>query len=120
MLLLPFKKRGLKDFAVAIKLESKGQIFFKQERLGLNQKPFTLMEFRSMMEDAEKETGPVWAKRDDPRVTRVGKLLRKTGLDEFPELINVLKGDLPAIASLLAQARPPAKRSEADGRGGRV
>jgi exopolysaccharide biosynthesis polyprenyl glycosylphosphotransferase len=83
--------------AVVLKIESKGPIFFKQERLGLNQKPFNLLKFRTMLDNAESETGPVWAKKNDPRVTRAGRFLRRTRLDELPQFINVLKGDMSII-----------------------
>lgn len=83
--------------ALAIKLESKGPLFFKQERLGANQKPFKLMKFRTMVENAEEKTGPTRAKQNDPRVTRIGKFLRKTRLDEIPQFINVLKGDMSFV-----------------------
>jgi lipopolysaccharide/colanic/teichoic acid biosynthesis glycosyltransferase len=72
-------------------------VLFKQERLGENLKPFTLMKFRTMVVDAEKECGPVWSSECDPRVTKVGKVLRKTRLDEIPQLINVLKGDMSFV-----------------------
>jgi exopolysaccharide biosynthesis polyprenyl glycosylphosphotransferase len=80
-----------------LKLASKGPILFKQERLGENQKPFTLMKFRTMVVDAEKECGPVWSSERDPRVTKVGRVLRLTRLDEIPQLINVLKGDMSFV-----------------------
>ena len=83
--------------AVAIKLTSKGPIFFKQERLGLNERPFTLIKFRTMVEDAEKETGPKWSSDKDPRITKVGRILRKTRIDEIPQLINVLRGDMSLV-----------------------
>jgi len=83
--------------AVAIKLTSKGLILFAHERLGLNRKPFTLYKFRTMMENAEAKTGPVWAQKDDPRVTAVGGFLRKTRLDELPQFLNVLKGDMSFV-----------------------
>ncbi|TRZ96061.1 sugar transferase [bacterium] len=83
--------------AILIKFTSKGSIFYKQERVGLNGKCFFLYKFRSMFEDAESETGPVWAKKNDSRVTFIGKILRKTRLDELPQLINVLKGDMALV-----------------------
>jgi exopolysaccharide biosynthesis polyprenyl glycosylphosphotransferase len=82
--------------AIAIKLESRGPIFYKQERVGLNGKIFSIYKFRSMRVDAEKN-GPQWAAKNDPRVTRVGKFIRKTRIDELPQLINVLKGDMSLI-----------------------
>jgi sugar transferase (PEP-CTERM system associated) len=83
--------------AIAIKLESAGPVLFRQPRLGQNGSVFILNKFRSMRRDAEAETGPVWAREADPRVTRVGALLRRTRLDELPQLINVLKGDMSFI-----------------------
>ncbi|MFZ3066246.1 MAG: TIGR03013 family XrtA/PEP-CTERM system glycosyltransferase, partial [Nitrospirota bacterium] len=83
--------------AIIIKLNSKGPVLFKQERLGLDGEIFTLLKFRSMREDAESNSGPVWAKEDDDRVTRIGKIIRKTRLDELPQLINVLKGDMSFV-----------------------
>ncbi|MDY6987183.1 MAG: sugar transferase [Thermodesulfobacteriota bacterium] len=83
--------------AVAVKCSSKGPIFFRQERLGLNEEPFTLIKFRSMIEDAEKYSGPTWTSEGDPRITNVGKFLRKTRLDEIPQLFNVLKGEMSLV-----------------------
>ncbi len=84
--------------AIAIKLDSKGSIFFRQERVGQNGRTFTLWKFRSMRENAEKESGPVWsAGAADKRVTRVGKLMRRTRLDELPQLFNVLNGDMSMV-----------------------
>jgi len=83
--------------AVLVKFGSRGPIFFKQERLGKHRRPFTCLKFRSMIEDAEKLTGPSWATDNDPRITRVGKILRKTRFDEFPQLWNVLKGDISFV-----------------------
>jgi lipopolysaccharide/colanic/teichoic acid biosynthesis glycosyltransferase len=83
--------------AVAIKLNSPGPILFSQERVGENGKLFTLFKFRSMRVDAEKETGPVWATENDPRVTRVGKIIRKLRIDELPQLWNVFKGDVSFV-----------------------
>jgi lipopolysaccharide/colanic/teichoic acid biosynthesis glycosyltransferase len=82
---------------MAVKLTSRGPVLFRQERLGENQKPFTLMKFRTMVADAEKECGPTWSSSCDPRVTKVGRVLRKTRLDEIPQLINVLKGDMSFV-----------------------
>lgn len=83
--------------ALLIKLDSRGPVFLRQERVGKNGKVFTLWKFRSMRNDAEQETGPVWAKAQDSRVTRVGRHLRRTRLDEFPQLFNVLKGDMSLV-----------------------
>src|SRR5215813_3988229 len=83
--------------AVLTKLDSYGPIFFRQERVGENGRIFTLYKFRTMVEDAEKETGPVWAQETDPRTTRLGKILRRTGLDEIPQMFNVLIGDMSFV-----------------------
>lgn len=104
--------------AVAIKLDSRGPIVYSQERVGLNRRrgragapprdgdrrradsfgrPFKIYKFRSMVVDAEKGTGPVWATKTDSRVTRLGKLLRKTRIDETPQLWNVLLGDMSIV-----------------------
>lgn len=80
--------------AILIKLDSRGSIFFKQERLGRDGKRFIQYKFRSMVENAEEKTGPVFATDDDPRKTKVGAILRKHNLDELPQLFNVLKGDM--------------------------
>ena len=80
-----------------IKISSSGPVFYKQQRVGKDGKRFTLYKFRTMVEDAEKEVGPVLASRDDPRVTKVGKFLRTTRLDELPQLINVLQGDMSLV-----------------------
>jgi len=82
--------------ALAIKLNSKGPVFFVQERVGEKQRPFKLFKSRTMVTDAEKEE-PQWAEENDPRVTSVGKILRKTRLDELPQLINVIKGEMSLI-----------------------
>jgi exopolysaccharide biosynthesis polyprenyl glycosylphosphotransferase len=82
--------------AIAIKLESPGPIFYKQERVGLNGKTFNIIKLRSMRTDAEKN-GPQWAAKNDPRVTRVGQFIRKTRIDELPQLINILRGDMSLI-----------------------
>ncbi len=83
--------------AIAIKLDSEGPIFFVQERMGQHGKIFKMIKFRSMKKDAEKLTGPVWSQKDDPRVTRVGKIIRKLRIDEIPQFINVLKGDMSIV-----------------------
>lgn len=83
--------------ALAVKLDSKGPVFFKQDRIGMNGKVFKMIKFRSMYEDAEKYTGPTWSQKDDPRVTRVGKILRKIRLDEIPQMFNVLKGEMSLV-----------------------
>jgi sugar transferase (PEP-CTERM system associated) len=83
--------------ALAIRLESPGPILFRQLRVGENEIPFLLYKFRSMRQDAESATGAVWAQVDDPRVTRLGNFLRKSRLDEIPQLFNVLKGDMSFV-----------------------
>jgi Undecaprenyl-phosphate glucose phosphotransferase len=83
--------------AIAIKLTSKGPIFYCQERCGLNGKTFKMLKFRSMRADAETQTGAVWAAKDDPRRTRLGTFLRQTSLDELPQFINVLLGDMSVV-----------------------
>lgn len=83
--------------ALSIKLDSKGPIFFKQQRVGNREKHFMLYKFRSMRQDAEQGSGAVWAEKNDPRVTRLGKFLRNTRIDEIPQLINVLRGDMSFV-----------------------
>jgi len=80
-----------------IKISSAGPILYKQQRVGKDGEIFTLYKFRTMVNDAEKTLGPVLASRDDPRVTKVGKLLRTTRLDELPQLFNVLRGDMSLV-----------------------
>ncbi|HPD61638.1 MAG TPA: sugar transferase, partial [Thermodesulfobacteriota bacterium] len=79
---------------ILIKLTSPGPVFYRQERMGLDGKLFTMLKFRTMREDAEKNTGPVWAKEEDKRRTKLGAFLRKMSLDEIPQFINVLKGEM--------------------------
>lgn len=83
--------------ALLIKLDSPGPVFYVQERMGLDAKPFKMLKFRSMRTDAEAETGPVWASPNDPRRTRLGALMRRFSLDELPQLINVLIGDMSLV-----------------------
>jgi sugar transferase (PEP-CTERM system associated) len=83
--------------AVAVKLESAGPVLYRQPRLGQNGCVFILNKFRSMRADAEKESGPVWSTVRDPRITRVGSILRRTRLDELPQLFNVLVGHMSFI-----------------------
>ncbi|WP_181814926.1 sugar transferase [Limosilactobacillus fermentum] len=84
-------------FGIIIKLTSKGPIFFKQERVGYMGKTFDVIKLRSMRNDAEAKTGAVWAQKNDPRVTAVGRFMRKTRIDELPQFWNVLKGDMSMI-----------------------
>ena len=112
--------------AVAIKLDSRGPIFYKQKRSGINGRVFNMLKLRTMVNDAEKQkeklkhlnemSGPVFKIKNDPRVTRVGKLLRKFSIDEFPQFINVLMGDMslvgprPPLPSEVAQYEPWQRR----------
>lgn len=80
-----------------IKLDSKGKVFYIQHRVGLDGKVFRLIKFRTMRSDAEVQTGPIWATKNDPRITRVGKILRRLSIDELPQLINVLKGEMSVV-----------------------
>ncbi len=82
--------------ALAIKLDSKGPIIFRQERLGINQRKFTIYKFRTMCQNAY-EMGGVATRSDDCRITKVGAILRRTSLDELPQMINILKGDMSVI-----------------------
>lgn len=93
IILLPF----IALVALAIKLDSRGPIFFSQERVGENRKAFNLLKFRSMKADAEESSGPVWASEDDPRITKVGKIIRKLRIDELPQMWNVLKGEMSFV-----------------------
>lgn len=83
--------------ALLIKFDSKGSIFYLQERVGLDGEVFKVIKFRSMHTDAEQSTGPVWSKKDDPRTTNLGRFLRRFSLDELPQLINVIKGDMGVV-----------------------
>ena len=83
--------------ALAVRLDTPGPILFRQERCGHHGRPFTLLKFRSMTADAEAKSGPVWATAGDPRITRVGSFIRKTRLDELPQVFNVLLGDMSMV-----------------------
>ncbi len=83
--------------AIAIKLTSSGPILFRQERLSIYEKPFTLIKFRTMMDKAEAQTGPTWVQEDDERITPIGQFLRKTHVDELPQLWNILLGEMSLI-----------------------
>jgi lipopolysaccharide/colanic/teichoic acid biosynthesis glycosyltransferase len=95
--------------ALAIKWESKGPVLFRQTRIGKGRRPFTMFKFRSMCQDAEKKlpelidmqtaksTGEIFKQRDDPRITKVGKVLRRTSLDELPQVLNVLLGHMSLV-----------------------
>ena len=83
--------------AVGVKLSSPGPVFYKQNRMGLNGRTFDMLKFRSMPVDAEAATGAIWAQPDEKRATRLGALMRRTSLDELPQFINVLKGDMSVV-----------------------
>ncbi len=83
--------------AILVKLESRGPIFYTQERVGKDERHFYIIKFRSMTKDAESASGPVWANKQDSRTTRVGKILRKLRIDEVPQLINVLDGKMSLV-----------------------
>ena len=83
--------------ALLVKLDSPGPVFYSQVRMGLDARPFPVLKFRTMRVGAEDQTGPVWATRDDARRTRLGAFLRRTSLDELPQLINVLLGDMSLV-----------------------
>jgi exopolysaccharide biosynthesis polyprenyl glycosylphosphotransferase len=83
--------------AIAIKLDSTGPLLYRQTRVGQNEVPFTLYKFRSMVNDAEMKTGPVWAEKGDPRITRVGDLIRRLRIDEIPQMVNVLRGEMSFV-----------------------
>lgn len=83
--------------AIAVYLESGGPILYRQERVGMSGKPFTIFKFRSMRVDAEKETGAVWVRENDDRRTRVGAILRRLSFDELPQIFNVLRGDMSLV-----------------------
>ena len=83
--------------AMAVALESRGPVFYRQERVGLNGRSFKVIKFRSMRADAEKDGKPRWASKNDDRVTRVGRFIRRVRIDELPQLINVLKGEMSLV-----------------------
>ncbi|HMF09876.1 MAG TPA: exopolysaccharide biosynthesis polyprenyl glycosylphosphotransferase, partial [Thermoanaerobaculia bacterium] len=83
--------------AAAIRIEDRGPIFYRQRRMGLDGRPFDIVKFRSMVSGAEDGSGPTWASQDDPRRTRVGRFLRRWSLDELPQLINVLSGEMSLV-----------------------
>lgn len=93
IILLPF----LLVVAVAIKLDDRGPVFFRQERAGLKGQTFKILKFRTMVVDAEKIGTGVFVEEEDPRITMVGNLLRKTSLDELPQLLNILKGEMSLV-----------------------
>jgi len=83
--------------SIAIKLNSKGPVLYKQRRMGMNGKIFNVYKFRSMVVNAEEMTGPVWSTKDDPRITAVGRFIRRVRIDEIPQMINVLKGEMSLV-----------------------
>jgi exopolysaccharide biosynthesis polyprenyl glycosylphosphotransferase len=83
--------------AILIPLENRGPVFYSQERVGQGGKPFKVLKFRSMRVDAEKDGRPQWAREKDSRVTRVGSFIRKTRIDELPQILNVLKGEMSFV-----------------------
>lgn len=99
--------------AIAIKLDDRGPVLFSQERVGLNGRLFKAHKFRSMVVDAERETGAVQARPDDPRITRVGRILRATAFDELPQLWNILTGDMSVVGP--RPLRPGESDTTADG-----
>ncbi len=84
-------------FAVAIKLEDRGPVFYRQDRVGIGGRAFKALKFRSMRPDAEAAVGAVQAAEHDPRVTRVGRFMRATAMDELPQLVNILRGDMSFV-----------------------
>jgi lipopolysaccharide/colanic/teichoic acid biosynthesis glycosyltransferase len=109
--------------AIAIKLESEGPVFFVQDRVGLNKRRFRMLKFRTMRRDAEErmkdiehlneKTGPIFKIRNDPRVTRVGRWARKTSIDELPQLVNVLLGDMSIVGPRPLSVRDALRMEEA-------
>ena len=83
--------------ALLIKITSPGPILYQQERVGQGGRRFTLYKFRTMIDDAERDSGPVWTLRDDKRITPVGGILRKTRFDELPQIYNILRGDMSLV-----------------------
>jgi len=96
-LLWPFWVIVIFVIPLLIWLEDRGPIFYSQDRIGKNKKIFKIIKFRTMVPDAEKMTGAVWATKNDPRITRIGQLLRRTAIDEIPQIINIVKGDMSFV-----------------------
>jgi len=97
LLALPLTVLMAIPIAILVRLTSKGPALYRQNRVGRWGREFGMLKFRTMREDAEEGTGPVWASRDDPRVTPIGRLLRRSRLDEIPQLFNVLRGDMSLV-----------------------
>jgi lipopolysaccharide/colanic/teichoic acid biosynthesis glycosyltransferase len=93
LLTLPFTTLG----AILVKLSSRGPAFYLQKRLGKDGRPYHIIKLRTMVQDAEAKSGPVWSQSGDPRVTKIGRILRKTHIDEFPQLVNVLMGQMSLV-----------------------
>jgi exopolysaccharide biosynthesis polyprenyl glycosylphosphotransferase len=115
LLLLPVVLLVLPAVALAIRLDSPGPILYRQERLGVGGRRFMVLKLRTMRVDAEQSSGPAWSADHDPRVTRVGRMLRKFRLDELPQVFNVLRGEMslvgprperPALSSRIQEAVP--------------
>jgi lipopolysaccharide/colanic/teichoic acid biosynthesis glycosyltransferase len=100
--------------AAAIKLEDGGPVLFAQDRVGQHGRVFRALKFRSMLPDAERLTGPVQAATNDPRITQVGRILRATAMDELPQLVNILRGDMSVVGP--RPLRPGEADTTADGR----
>ena len=96
-LLWPFWVIVIFVIPLLIWLEDRGPIFYSQDRIGKNKKIFKVIKFRTMVPDAEKMTGAVWSTKNDPRITRIGQLLRRTAIDEIPQIINIVKGDMSFV-----------------------
>ena len=96
-LLWPFWVIIIFVIPLLIWLEDRGPIFYSQDRIGKNKKIFKVIKFRTMVPDSEKMTGAVWSTKNDPRITRIGQLLRRTAIDEIPQIINILKGDMSFV-----------------------
>lgn len=97
LLVLPFVALFIFIFGVIIKLEDGGPIFYSQRRVGRGLQEFNIYKMRSMKVNAEELTGSVWAEKNDPRITKIGKVIRKYRIDELPQFINVIKGDMSII-----------------------
>ena len=97
VILLTVSAPFLVIISLLVKLDSKGPIFFRQIRLGKNCQQYSLIKFRTMVQNAEQKSGPIWTKENDSRITSIGKWLRRFYLDEFPQLLNVIKGEMSII-----------------------
>jgi sugar transferase (PEP-CTERM system associated) len=97
LILLVFSVPVVVLAAIAIKLDSAGPLFYSQDRVGVNGRVFRILKFRSMLADAEQRSGVIWAAPRDPRITRVGRIIRRLRIDELPQLLNVLRGDMSLV-----------------------